>query len=87
MMTEIVIGPLQEYNKILFNLTGSKLWIFDCFDLDDAEVEGAEGDDKEVVIYNISSEVKFFNTKANRYVFLCHLLKVRHQHSCWVHYW
>jgi hypothetical protein len=36
--------------------------------LAESEVEGAEGDDKESVIYSVSPEVTFLTTKANRYV-------------------
>lgn len=35
---------------------------------DDNESEGTESDEKEVVSYSISSEVKFYNAKANRLV-------------------
>jgi len=33
---------------------------------DDTETEGTEGDEKEIVTYSISSEVKFYDTKVNR---------------------
>ena len=38
-----------------------------CFCVaDEAEAESSEGDEREIVNYSITSEVKFFNTKVNR---------------------
>jgi len=41
------------------------VWDF-CMITDDTETEGTEGDEKEIVTYSISSEVKFYDTKVNR---------------------
>jgi len=38
-----------------------------CLIVDEAETESSEGDEKDIVTYNVTSEVKFFNTKVNRY--------------------
>jgi len=38
-----------------------------CCIVDDAETESSEADEKDNVTYSISSEVKFYNTKVNRY--------------------
>jgi len=43
-----------------------------CCIVDDAETEGSEADEKENVTYTITSEVKFYNTKVNRYAG-CHV--------------
>jgi len=40
-------------------------WRF-CWITDEAETESTEPDEKEIVTYSITSEVKFFNTKVNR---------------------